>query len=52
MRRTGSEYSTMGGSFDSSKGELRQCNVSAGIGGRSYLAFQKYLKQQPTFAIG
>ena len=41
MRRTGSEYSTMGGNFDSSKGELRRCNVSAGIGGRSYMAFQK-----------
>lgn len=41
MRRTGSEYSTMGGNFDSSKGELRRCNVSAGIGGRSYMAFLK-----------
>lgn len=41
MRRTGSEYSTLGGSFDSSKGELRRCNVSAGIGGKSYLSFQK-----------
>ena len=41
MRRTGAEYSTLGGNFDSSKGELRRCNVSAGIGGRSYLAFQK-----------
>ena len=41
MRRTGSEYSTLGGNFDSSKGELRRCNVSAGIGGRSYLAYQK-----------
>ena len=34
MRRTGSEYSTLGGTFDSSKGELRRCNVSAGIGGQ------------------
>ena len=41
MRRTCSEYSTLGGNFDSSKGELRRCNVSAGIGGRSYMAFQK-----------
>ena len=38
MRRTCSEYSTLGGNFDSSKGELRRCNVSAGIGGRSYMA--------------
>ena len=41
MRRTGSEYSTLGGNFDSSKGELRRYNVSAGIDGRSYLAYQK-----------
>lgn len=41
MRRTGSEYSVLGGNFDSSKGELRRCNVSAGVGGRSYMAFQK-----------
>lgn len=41
MRRTGSEYSTLSGTFDSSKGDLRRCNVSAGIGGKSYLAFQK-----------
>lgn len=41
MRRTGSEYSTLGGVFDSSKGELRRCNVSAGVGGKSYMAFQK-----------
>lgn len=41
MRRTGSEYSTLGGNFDSSKGELRLCNISAGIGGHSYLSFRK-----------
>ena len=41
MRRTGSEYSTLGGTFDSSKGELRRSNVSAGFGGKSYLSFQK-----------
>lgn len=41
MRRTGSEYSTLAGHFDSSKGEFRLCNVSAGIGGRSYLAYNK-----------
>lgn len=35
MRRTGSEYSTIAGHFDSSKGEFRLCNVSAGM---SYLA--------------
>lgn len=41
MRRTGSEYFTIAGHFDSSKGEFRLCNVSAGIGGRSYLAYNK-----------
>lgn len=49
MRRTGSEYSTLGGTFDSSKGELRRCNVSAGIGGISYLAFQKVPKATADF---
>ncbi|MCM1452712.1 MAG: Fic family protein [Clostridium sp.] len=41
MRRTGSEYSTIAGQFDSSKGDFRLCNVSAGIGGRSYLSYNK-----------
>ncbi len=41
MRRTGSEYSTIAGHFDSSKSDFRICNVSAGIGGRSYLAYNK-----------
>lgn len=41
MRRTGSEYSTIAGHFDSSKGEFRLCNVSSGIGGRSYLTYNK-----------
>lgn len=49
MRRTSSEYSTLGGVFDSSKGELRRCNVSAGIGGKSYLAFQKVPKATEEF---
>lgn len=49
MRRTGSEYSAMGGNFDSSKGELRLCNVSAGIGGKSYLAFNKVPKATDDF---
>ena len=41
MRRTGCEYSTIAGHFDSSKGDFRLCNVSTGIGGRSYLAYNK-----------
>lgn len=43
MRRTGSEYSTIAGNFDSSKGEFRLCNVSAVIGGRNYLAYNKVI---------
>ena len=41
MKNTGSEYDTLVGSFSSAKGELRLINVSAGRGGRSYLAWQK-----------
>lgn len=41
MARTGSEYNALGGCFDASKGELRRVNVTAGIGGRSYMAYQK-----------
>ena len=41
MRTTGSIYDVMGGSFDSSKGEFRLCGVTAGIGGRSYMSYQK-----------
>ena len=41
MKNTGSEYSTMLGRFSAAKGELRLLNVSAGIGGRSYLSYQK-----------
>ena len=41
MRTTGSVHSVMGGSFDSSKGEYRLCGVTAGIGGRSYMSYQK-----------
>lgn len=49
MRRTGTEYSTIGGTFDSSKGEFRLCNVSAGIGGKSYLAYNKVSKATEDF---
>ena len=37
MARTGLEYNSLGGHFDSSKGELRKLNVTAGAGGRSYM---------------
>lgn len=40
MARTGSEYHALGGNFDSSKGEIRKLNVSAGAGGTSYMNYQ------------
>ncbi|WP_455630732.1 Fic family protein [Parabacteroides sp.] len=41
MRTTGSVHNVMGGAFDSSKGEFRLCSVTAGVGGRSYMSYQK-----------
>ena len=41
MRTTGSVHNVMGGSFDSSKGDFRLCGVTAGIGGWSYMNYQK-----------
>ncbi len=41
MARTGSEYDSIGGHFDASRGELRKLNVTAGFVGRSYMAYQK-----------
>ena len=41
MHTTGSVHNTIGGSFDSSKGEFRLCGVTAGVGGRSYMSYQK-----------
>lgn len=41
MARTGSEYNMASGVFDSSKGDLRKCNVTAGFNGRSYMSYTK-----------
>lgn len=41
MRRTGAAYNTLAGTFDSSKGDLRLVNVTAGYGGKSYLNYLK-----------
>ena len=41
MARTGSEYHSLGGDFDSSKGEIRKLNVTAGAGGKSYMNYLK-----------
>ena len=49
MARTGSEYSAMGGNFSASKGELRKLNVSAGIGGKSYMSYLKVPERLASF---
>ena len=49
MKNTGSEYSAMAGNFSAAKGELRLLNVSAGIGGRSYLSYQKVPSRTEAF---
>lgn len=41
MARTGTEYHSMGGDFSAAKGELRKLNVTAGMGGKSYMSYQK-----------
>ena len=49
MARTGSEYHSLGGDFDASKGEIRKLNVTAGIGGKSYINYQKVPQRMETF---
>lgn len=41
MRNTGSTYKTALGEFSSAEGDLRLVNVSAGVGGKSYISYQK-----------
>lgn len=41
MKNTGQEYKTALGNFSSSKGELRLLNVTAGVGGKSYMNYDK-----------
>ena len=49
MARTGSEYSAIGGNFSAAKGELRKLNVSAGIGGKSYMSYLKVPERLAAF---
>ena len=49
MRNTGNSYTTALGSFDSSAGDLRLVNVSAGRGGKSYLNYQKVPQRLEAF---
>ena len=41
MQNTGSTYKTVLGDFSSANGDLRIVNVTAGVGGHSYLSYQK-----------
>lgn len=41
MKNTGSVYHTMLGDFSSASGDLRLLNVTAGVGGKSYMSFNK-----------
>lgn len=41
MNNTGTEYHTPLGDFSSAKGDLRLLNVTAGVGGKSYMSFVK-----------
>lgn len=41
MKNTGAEYHTVLGDFSSANGDLRLLNVTAGVGGKSYMAFNK-----------
>jgi Fic family protein len=41
MRNTGTVYHTMLGDFSSANGDLRLVNVSAGVGGKSYMSYNK-----------
>ena len=41
MARTGSDYHSIGGDFSAAKGELRKLNITAGLGGMSYMSYQK-----------
>ena len=41
MQNTGSTYKTALGEFSSAAGDLRLLNVTAGVGGKSYLNYQK-----------
>ena len=41
MKNTGNQYNTAQCFFDASKGDLRLVGVSAGIGGHSYMNYQK-----------
>ena len=49
MARTGSEYHAAGGDFSAARGELRKLNVTAGLGGKSYMSYLKVPARLATF---
>lgn len=49
MARTGNEYSALGGNFSAAKGELRKLNVTAGLGGKSYMSYLKVPERLTAF---
>ncbi len=49
MARTGSEYHSIAGDFSAANGELRKENVTAGIGGKSYMPYQKVPEKLEVF---
>lgn len=51
MKNTGSIYKSITGDFDSSRGELRLVNVSAGRGGKSYLKWEKIESELEKFCL-
>ena len=51
MKNTGGQYNTAQGSFDATKGDLRLLGVSAGIGGRSYMNYQKVPQKLQDFCV-
>lgn len=51
MKNTGAEYHTVLGDFSSSNGDLRLLNVTAGVGGKSYMSFNKVPNKLNEFCI-
>lgn len=52
MKNTGAEYHTALGDFSSANGDLRLLNVTAGVGGKSYMAFTKVPQKLKEFCDG
>lgn len=51
MKNTGQEYKTVLGDFSSVRGDLRLLNVTAGVGGKSYMNYSKVSAKLSEFCI-